>query len=90
MKPERFENVMGYLRSVIVSEIIASESEDVTTYLKQSKRVDLLLEFEAYIDSVIKQNVDLRFKLSKSESKRLSLQNDIDIAQSKLEFLEMG
>ena len=89
MKPERFENVMGYLRSVIVSEIIASESEDVTTYLKQSKRVDLLLEFEAYIDSVIKQNVDLRFKLSKSESKRLSLQNDIDIAQSKLEFLEM-
>ena len=89
MKPERFENVMGYLRSVIVSEIIASESEDVTTYLKQSKRVDLLLEFEAYIDSVIKQNVDLRFKLSKSESKLLSLQNDIDISKSKLEFLEM-
>lgn len=81
------ENIQKYLRSVIVQEIDALEYSNPTVYLKQSDRVKYLTEFECYVDAVIKENAELRFKLSKNSSKTLNLESDMNILQG--EFNEI-
>lgn len=77
MTKDKLKQFFGYMRAVQLNELINTKYNDKAEYLKSSELTKRLVEVEAYITSLIKENEELSVRLSNQKAQSESMKSEI-------------